>query len=685
MSTFNPDSIQTGDGNLAEPVHVGRPGQQVVFSSVDPANSYAAKYPTIESVPDDFNGTVDIVTPTYRATVKGNGTTKYTVGFGQILDKPSSVQFGIGSWSDGINTLSSNGERWALQKTALDVIDKTWIDTSYPLISPNNYYGATQTDRIKAAIAFIKIRGNGVLWLGADNTGLVDTSLWVVTEAVILPSNCYLFLDNAELRLANGVFDNVVRNEGIVVDPANPNSFPLRIDQNRNIRIYGVGAGAKITTPLVPKSAPHPINGGANVPWTGDKYGWRTIGVLMANVQNLEISGFTHTSKSGWGIVVEHGVDNFHIHDIISSSAVGTPNGDGIDVISGSSNGIVENITGTTTDDIVALGALKDFHNNTFPDGAYIWPMQVGGFNNPTLGNDINNVHVRNVSGTFGAGHAVIALPAGGGKIKNCSIQDVVDTGGVSTSAVVSIYTGGYGPISIDIADCENLVLSNIRSNFTTWSLIINTPAKNLTVNKIRGRAGVTDKTISYQAYYINGGLTESNIVVEYDPVPNLFDDVWWTPTAITLGALVTDPIGGTTARPLIAGTGSSLISFKAFSINQTRARSVYAKANGKNFLYLYNQGVNSHGAAWFNLTTGAVQQTTGTTGRTLTAFSEDVGGGWWKCTISQTTAYIVTNGNGIGVSDASGLTASTANATDGVIIWNHQHQPASYTQDLTK
>jgi lysophospholipase L1-like esterase len=113
MSTFNNGFIQSGDGNLADPIHVGRPGQQVVFSNVTPAENYLALYPTIESVPADFNGTVDIVTPTYRATVKGDGTTKYTTGNGPIADRPSAADFGVGTWHDESRVYVSDGASWS--------------------------------------------------------------------------------------------------------------------------------------------------------------------------------------------------------------------------------------------------------------------------------------------------------------------------------------------------------------------------------------------------------------------------------------------------------------------------------------------------------------------------------------------------------------------------------------------
>jgi hypothetical protein len=113
MSTFNNGFIQSGDGNVSDPIHVGRPGQQVVFSNVTPAESYISLYPSIESVPDNFNGTVDIVTPTYRATVKGDGITKYTEGFGALANKPSATLFGAGTWQDGIKKYICDSVSWS--------------------------------------------------------------------------------------------------------------------------------------------------------------------------------------------------------------------------------------------------------------------------------------------------------------------------------------------------------------------------------------------------------------------------------------------------------------------------------------------------------------------------------------------------------------------------------------------
>jgi len=129
---FTPDTYQSGDGNLSEPVHVGREGQQVIFSNPTPTESYLAKYPTIESVPANFNGTVDIVTPTYRATVKGDGATKHTTGIGPIANRPSAALLGIGEWTDEKNTKTiCNGTKWSGQYTPLSVDNGGAIKTVF--------------------------------------------------------------------------------------------------------------------------------------------------------------------------------------------------------------------------------------------------------------------------------------------------------------------------------------------------------------------------------------------------------------------------------------------------------------------------------------------------------------------------------------------------------------------------
>jgi hypothetical protein len=153
MSTFNNGFIQSGDGNLAEPVHVGRTGQQVVFSSVNPAESYAALYPTIESVPSNFNGTVDIVTPTYRATVKGDGVNKYTTGFSDIENRPIASVIGKGEWAatDGISYTSDGISYESVNKQTLNTI-MCYGDSITALCNYNYHFAVGDTGSVSNGV-----------------------------------------------------------------------------------------------------------------------------------------------------------------------------------------------------------------------------------------------------------------------------------------------------------------------------------------------------------------------------------------------------------------------------------------------------------------------------------------------------------------------------------------------------
>ena len=102
---------------------------------------------------------------------------------------------------------------------------------------------------------------------------VLDGRDWVVTEAVVLPSNTELIIDGCRLKLADGVFDNIVRLARLRPDPANPNGPCLGREPAHDIRLIGRN-GAAI------EGAEHPFVGvnpktGVKEPWLGDFFGWR--------------------------------------------------------------------------------------------------------------------------------------------------------------------------------------------------------------------------------------------------------------------------------------------------------------------------------------------------------------------------------------------------------------------------
>lgn len=297
------------------------------------------------------------------------------------------------------------------------------FEKSKCVLTPNDFTDGTQTERIKNALALLKARGGGALELGIDTITMPKTNVWTITESIVLPSNTTLFLNNSKLKLGDGVYDTIIRNEGIIVDAENPNGLASELRHDNNIKIIGSGIDtAFIEGPDVPFTAPHPVNGGEPIPWIGDFYGWRTVSILLANCSDYEIGGFSMRKTTCWAISQEHGCENMHIHDIDFYTTV--KNGDGIDFRKGCRNGRVENITGACLDDVVACTALLG-HNN-YPHGRYVFPLQVGGNEDSPLGNNVENIRISNIRASSTC-HVIICLAAGGAKVQNISASDIED------------------------------------------------------------------------------------------------------------------------------------------------------------------------------------------------------------------------------------------------------------------
>ena len=89
MSTFNPGTYQSGDGNLNEPITVGRLGQPVKF---------------------------------------GGGTEWFNIGSSEsLLDRPSAADFFPGAWTVGRNQYVSNGSSWILTETKQRIYPSSYV------------------------------------------------------------------------------------------------------------------------------------------------------------------------------------------------------------------------------------------------------------------------------------------------------------------------------------------------------------------------------------------------------------------------------------------------------------------------------------------------------------------------------------------------------------------------------
>ena len=267
-------------------------------------------------------------------------------------------------------------------------------------------YGA-DSDAIDAMIASACAPGGDRTVVLGSNPKSPDGA-WMVTRAILLPDDFTLVLDGCRVELAPGTRDNLIRNAGAL--------GYMRVTPNRNIKVLGRG-----NTVLCGGRSNH-----YEPTTSGDRNGWRAIGILLCAVDGYELAGFTMEETQCWGISQENGCANGHVHDIHFADSNKMRNQDGIDIRKGCHGILVENITGVCGDDVVALTALRS------PDGARRGggkaSCQIGG-DWPGPDDDVFNITVRNIRARCSGGHGIVRLLVQDGiRMHHVEVSDIVDT-----------------------------------------------------------------------------------------------------------------------------------------------------------------------------------------------------------------------------------------------------------------
>jgi len=232
----------------------------------------------------------------------------------------------------------------------------------------------------------------------------VPDGVWRLTRAIVLPDDFTFVIDGCRVELAPGTQDNLFRNAGAAEGSYTP---------NHGIRILGRNGAV--------------LSGGRRNHYlprrSGDPNGWRSVGILFCEVSDYEIGGFAFEETQCWAISQErchHG----RIHDLVFGSSDMMFNQDGVDVRKGCHDLVIENISGMTGDDAVALTAYRD------PIGATPrYGMQIGGNADRGVEDDVYNVIIRNVKARSSGGHGVIRLLVCDGiRMHDITVENVTDT-----------------------------------------------------------------------------------------------------------------------------------------------------------------------------------------------------------------------------------------------------------------
>lgn len=184
-----------------------------------------------------------------------------------------------------------------------------------------------------------------------------------------------------------------------------------------------------------------------------------------------------------------------------------------------------------------------------------------------------------------------------------------------------------------------------------------------------------------------NATLIGSDGTLQYAPHNLLtyseqFDNAVWAVTAATISAnAVSAPNGTQTADQLVETVGTGTLPRLpipiTLNVGQTYSASVYAKevpGSSKRYLQVYfNAGFASVPCgANFNLATGTVTYSSGLASTSV----ENVGNGWWRCTINTTVVLVGATGFRIALVDNPTQVMSLAWNPDGtgsMYLWGAQ------------
>jgi hypothetical protein len=334
--------------------------------------------------------------------------------------------------------------------------------------NPNQYEG-TDAQRIQQAVDTAAANGGRVIIPRTNKSG--NSQVWLLDEAIRLPSNITVELDGCHLKLSDRCRDNFFRS-------ANCGLGISRIEPAENIHIIGHN-GATL------EGADHPRATGDGVKILGERTfatdagvagesqqgDWRNIGILFASVSRFSIQNIHMIDSHSWAISVEY-CSQGTLRDLsfdscgkkkIDGKEETILNQDGIDLRQGCHDILIENITGQTGDDLVALTAIAN------PDrkaGSLATTMVSADHESTFPG--IHNVIIRNVRGHCAGGHHIVRLlNTRGLPMENIIIDGLIDTSYPPYQSRVALKIGDkfsqYGGIN-PLGTTRRIVVNNVIS-----------------------------------------------------------------------------------------------------------------------------------------------------------------------------------------------------------------------------
>lgn len=272
-------------------------------------------------------------------------------------------------------------------------------------IDVNKYLSCTcDSDMIQMALDEARVTGEAVVIPKFNKR--TGKEIWDIPKTVYLHDESILILQNCHLRLTDGCICNMFSNKNART------SLAMEPEQKqRNITIKGVG---KAILDGGKHNGLYEVNGIAR---KVSKYPEHKVSencmIYIENTERLHLDNITVIDQRYWGICL-YGTSYSRVSNIHFISSSNVPNQDGIDLLKGCHDIIVENITGCVGDNIVALLTTdEEIYGNTMT--------------NKREG-DIWNITIRNIM-VYGVGGCALIrlLNHDGFRIYNIRIDNVIE------------------------------------------------------------------------------------------------------------------------------------------------------------------------------------------------------------------------------------------------------------------
>ncbi len=267
------------------------------------------------------------------------------------------------------------------------------------------FFGQTDCQTIQNAIDGAVARGVRTLTVPRYNAR-TDSMQWRICQAIRIPSDFTLILDNCYMVMETGVYDHMFTN----LRAGTPVANTLE-GEDHDITILGKGNVC--------------LDGGEHnhlLEKTSGKYGfprvWKNTMFFWHNVRRLRVEGL-HIENQRWWAITHVFCRDVTVKNINFDAIPHVPNMDGIDLRVGCNHFDIQNITGRTGDDVIAMTALcaNEYH---------WWKVE---------GKDshIHDVKIRNVQGDPFIHLVIRFLNHDGNEIYNVDVDTVMDASDFTT------------------------------------------------------------------------------------------------------------------------------------------------------------------------------------------------------------------------------------------------------------